>query len=169
MKQILIGCICSLIAVGIASAQEEWMPDSNLRQAVRDELGLPNEIPLQPAEMLRLTELEASSRQITDLTGLEHAIHLTYLGIARNAIQALTPLSGLIRLESIVGFDNEISDLTPLSNLTNLKWLDLGGCQISDHPNSRLNTIRRPSRSLEFDRRCNTLSTSDTTGRFVVG
>ena len=109
MKQILIGCICSLIAVGIASAQEEWMPDSNLRQAVRDELGLPNEIPLQPAEMRRLTRLEASSRQITDLTGLEHAIHLTYLGIARNAIQALTPLSGLIRLESIVGFDNEIS------------------------------------------------------------
>lgn len=132
MKQILIGCICVLIAVGIASAQEEWMPDPNLRQAVRDELGLPNEIPLQPAEMLRLTRLEASSRQITDLTGLEHAIHLTYLGIARNAIQAFTPLSGLIRLESIVGFDNKISDLTPLSNLTNLKWLDLGGCQISD-------------------------------------
>lgn len=132
MKQILIGCICALIAIGIASAQEEWMPDPSLRQAVRDELGLPNELSLQPAEMLRLTRLEASSRQITDLTGLEHAIHLTWLGIARNAIQNLTPLAELIRLERIVGFENEISDLTPLSNLTNLTWIDLGGCQISD-------------------------------------
>ena len=132
MKQILIGCICSLIAIGIAAAQEEWMPDPSLRQAVRDELGLPNEIPLRLAEMLRLTRLEASGRQITDLTGLEHATHLTWLGIARNAIQDLTPLAELIRLERIVGFDNAISDLTPLSNLTNLTWLDLGGCQISD-------------------------------------
>ena len=75
IKAFVVCLICLLFSAiyvyrGVA---EEWMPDVNLRQAVRAQLDLPVDISLTQLEMKRLTGLEAQSRQITDLTGLEHA------------------------------------------------------------------------------------------------
>ena len=41
MKQIFTVYLCLFITCGVALAQEEWMPDPNLRQAVREKLNLP--------------------------------------------------------------------------------------------------------------------------------
>ena len=86
---------------GAASAQEDWMPDPNLRQAVREELGLLDEMPLTQPVMNQLTALDATDSQITDLTGLEHAINLTWLGLGGNEIRNLRPLAGLNQLETL--------------------------------------------------------------------
>ena len=101
MKQILSVCLCFLIMCGFASAQEEWMPDPNLRQAVREALELPDEIPLTQATMLRLTVFNAISLGIKDLTGLEHATHLTWLNLGGNEIQDLSRLAGVPRLKGL--------------------------------------------------------------------
>ena len=58
MKPIyLVGLV--LILFGVASsvgmAQEEWMPDPNLRQAVREALELPDDVLLTQLEMKRVT------------------------------------------------------------------------------------------------------------------
>ena len=108
------------------------MPDVNLRQAVRDQLDLPVDIPLTQLEMKRLTGLEAHSRQITDLTGLEHATHLTWANLGGNEIHDIRPLSGLVRLEILYIWGTPLSDIRPLSNLTQLKELILPNNQIAD-------------------------------------
>ena len=120
------------ITSGIVSAQEDWMPDPSLRKAVREALKLPDDIPLTHLTMTPLTELGAVERQITDLTGLEHATNLTWLRLGVNEIRDISPLAGLIRLEALWIFVNPLSDISPLTNLVNLKTLDLGVCQISD-------------------------------------
>ena len=135
MKQIyilLIFFIGPCIVCGTASAQDEWMPDPNLRQAVQAALELPDDIPLTQLEMKRLTGLDAADSQLTDLTGLEHAMNLNWIGLGVNEIRDLSPLARLVRLEALWIFVNPLSDLSPLANLVNLKTLDLGACQISD-------------------------------------
>ena len=132
MRQIFIIGLCVLMVCSIASAQEEWMPDPNLRQAVREALELPDDTPLTQLLMNQLTKLDAAGSQITDLTGLEHAMNLTWLSVAGNEIRNLRPLAGLNQLETLYVWVNPISDISPLANLTRVKFLDLGGCQISD-------------------------------------
>ena len=115
----------------LASVEVE-IPDPNLERVIREKLALPDRILLTQADMLQLGNLDASNRQIKDLTGLEYAIHLTVLYLSQNEISDLTPLAGLSRLESLSLWDNPISDLSPLANLTELNYLHLGLCQISD-------------------------------------
>lgn len=132
MKQISIVCLYFLITCGVASAQEEWMPDPNLRQVIREALGLSESTSFKPEHLLHLTRLDGRDRRIVDVTGLEHATDLIWLNLARNEISDLQPLTELIRLKTLYLWVNPISDISPLTNLVNLKALDLGGCQISD-------------------------------------
>ena len=132
MRHIFTVGLCMLIVCSVASVQEGWMPDPNLRQAVRAALELPDDIPLTQLEMKRLTGLDAADSQLTDLTGLEHAMNLTWLDLGVNEIRDISPLAGLIRLEALWIFANPLSDLSPLANLVNLKTLDLGVCQIAN-------------------------------------
>ena len=127
----LIVIVLSLVC-GIASAQEEWMPDANLRQAVRDQLTLPANRPLLKADMKRLTGLAGRKRGITDLTGLEYATHLQWTNLGENEIRDISPLAALVHLEGLWIYVNPISNLSPLANLVNLKQLNLGICEISD-------------------------------------
>ena len=136
MKQFCKWWLCVFVVFGIASgvapAQEEWMPDANLRQSVREALELPDEVPLTQLLMNQLTGLDATDSQLTDLTGLEHAINLTWLSLGGNEIRNLRPLAGLNQLETLYIWVNPISDISPLVDLTQLRHLDLGGCEISD-------------------------------------
>ena len=136
MKQFCKWWLCVFVVFGIASdvtsAQEEWMPDPNLWQAVREALELPDEVPLTQLLMDQLTGLDAADSQITDLTGLEHAINLTWLSLGGNEIRNLRPLAGLNQLETLYIWVNPISDISSLVDLTQLRHLDLGGCEISD-------------------------------------
>ena len=132
MNRIFLVGLLLLMTCGVALAQEQWMPDPNLRQVVREALKLSNDIPLTRLEMNQLTGLEAVENQIMDLTGLEHAMSLTWLNLGVNKIRDLSPLAGLSRLEGLWIFVNPLSNLSPLANLVNLKTLDLGACQISD-------------------------------------
>ena len=129
-------CVCSFIILiywcSTASAQVVEIPDPNLENAIREKLSLPDESPLIQQEMLRLTRLSASKRQIKDLTGLEYATNLTGLSLHQNSISNLRSLAGLTHLKRLSLWGNPISDLSPLANLTELTGLDLGACQISD-------------------------------------
>ena len=140
----------------IAEAQDAstWMPDANLRGAVRSALGLANDEALEKEGMTQLTELWASKSNISDITGLEHATNLetlslwrnnisnsspiedltnlTYLRLARNNLVDISSLSGLTALTSLGLQHNNIVDVAPLANLVNLTWLRLAGNSITD-------------------------------------
>ena len=108
------------------------IPDPNLERVIREELGLLSETPITQLVMSHLIKLEAGHKQIADLTGLEHAIHLKELFLIVNQIRDITPLTGLTNLEVLYLSGNPISDLSPLSNLTQLQSLNLATIPIRD-------------------------------------
>ena len=132
MKQIFRYYLFIFILLGItcmASAQENWMPDPNLRQAIRDELGI---IEIKRDDMLRLTRLNGEDRQIKDLTGLELAINMDFLLLGFNPISDISPLSSLEQLRIFNMAVCQISDIRPLANLTRLESLHLHYNRIED-------------------------------------
>ena len=109
-------------------AQVVEIPDSNLEQAIRDQLNLeflvlPPDEPITQQDMLNLGWLDGRGRNITDLTGLEYATNLTHLYLCCNDIESVEPLVGLTKLLLLDLYLNRIQDATPLTNLVNLEKL----------------------------------------------
>ena len=116
------------------------VPDANLAAAVKQEIGAS----ITTHTMLNLTSLWALNRQITDLTGLEHAHNLWVLNLGAdsipgnrglvnsNAVSDFSPLEGLTRLAQLSLLKTPISDASALSKLTQLRVLVLDSTGISD-------------------------------------
>lgn len=79
-------------------AQKVGFADTNLEWVVRQELGRPNG-PLTYGDLQSLTTLDATSRGIVSLAGLEMARNLLTLNIASNLVTDIRPLLDLPDLE----------------------------------------------------------------------
>ena len=109
------------------------IPDINLATVVRDTLGLASNSQITQLDMLKLTKLEVwDNRNISDLTGLEHATHLQILTIHFNQVQDMTPLTELTKLKRVQLTGNQISNIPSLLGMKQLTALGLGANQISD-------------------------------------
>ena len=113
-------------------AQTVNIPDTDLREAIEEALGKASGARITAEEMVTLTRIDAGSRDISDLTGLESAINLEVLELRQNTISDISPLTRLVRLHRLGLQDNAISDLTPLAGLINLNSLSLEGNVVSD-------------------------------------
>ncbi|MCL0102701.1 leucine-rich repeat domain-containing protein, partial [Dehalococcoidia bacterium] len=120
------------LSIGDPPAEVVIFPDPNLEAAIRDELGIGPGVGIYRSHLERLTELSASNRGISVLTGLEYAANLTELYLSNNQITDISPLSNLTNLTELSLRGNQIVDISPLSNLTNLTWLGLWNNQIAD-------------------------------------
>ena len=107
------------------------IPDKNFEKAIRETLNKPAGN-ITAADMNRITRIDGFGYSIKNLSGIEYAKNLTYLGLLVNEISDISPLSGLSKLEAIYLPDNEISDISPLSRLTDMRTLVLDSNQISD-------------------------------------
>ncbi len=143
----------------LADEIEVVFPDKGLEDAVRRERyvvddKIPYDGPLTRGHLKRMKELEAYDEAIEDLTGLEHAVNLTFVGLWRNQTCGVSPLASLTKLTALyldrnesndvsplasltnltaLGIHEGPSDITPLASLTNLKELYLGGNNIGDY------------------------------------
>ena len=108
------------------------VPNVNLAAAVRKALNLAPGDALTTLLMLELTFLGARDRQITDLTGLEYAIHLAQLYLPDNTISDISPISGLAKLRALYLNSNNITDVPSLAGLTQLTTLLLERNNITD-------------------------------------
>ena len=96
------------------------IPDSNLATVIRETLGMaPGDIITQLA-MLSLDNFDAGGRQITNLTGIEHATNINWLILVDNKIHNITPLAGLTKLRGLHLSGNSVSDISPLVTNTGL-------------------------------------------------
>ncbi len=120
-----------LLAFGTVGYGQVEIPDPNLRKAIETALGKEAGEAITKAEMETLTRLEAHEREVSDITGIEHAVELTELFLGGNQISDISPLQNLKKLSNVNLSWNQISDLSPLSDLT-ITWLGLAGNQISD-------------------------------------
>ena len=104
------------------------IPDSNLLAALLTQLT----DPIVPEDMESLTNLSASNRSISDLTGLETATSLTNLTLSNNNIDDLELLEELTSLTDLNLSNNQIVDVSPLEELASLEGLNLSNNQIED-------------------------------------
>ena len=126
----VIFLLFSCLTPHFVSAQVVRVPDANLAEALRDALHLAPNAPITRQDMQKLRVMDASNRQIKNLTGLVHAKQLVELYLHENQIRGIIPLAGLTELRLLTLWINQISDLGPLAGLTQLVALDLGGNQI---------------------------------------
>jgi len=105
--------------------------DPNLEAAVREAIDKPNG-DIYQSDLLGLTSLNAFSRGIVNIAGLEHCINLENLMLEYNNIVDLKPLSNLNNLHELWLRNNKINDINPLSSLTNLRVLCLDSNEISN-------------------------------------
>ena len=126
-------CIFFCIVCSLAHAVD-WMPDAHLEQAIREELEIPDEIPIHPGDMAGLLNLflREIEHDIRSLKGLEYAVNLKFLVIDRSQVSDLTPLARLENLRVLKLFSNRITDITPLAGLVNLELLILSNNPITD-------------------------------------
>ena len=124
------------VRVIVADEEDQVViPDANLRAAIADTLGKASSALITVAEMKALLRLDANEASISDLTGLEFATNLTWLGLSDNQIVDLSALKGLTKLEVLGLSGNQITDISALAGLTKLWWLGLDGLrgnQITD-------------------------------------
>ncbi len=130
---ILAICVMFFALHFSATAQEVVnIPDPNLRAAIENALGKDAGAIVTKAEMETLTTLRGDSANISNLSGIEAATHLTWLNLYNNELSDITSLSGLTHLTWLRLSSNKLSDITPLSGLTNLTNLNLYNNALSD-------------------------------------
>ena len=112
--------------------------DANLAAAVHSSLGIASGTPISDSDMLLLTTLNAESKGITNLSGLERATNLRTVHLYDNAISDLSPLSALPKIYTLEVAGNQISDLRPLSGLSSLRYLSLGGTYWANTPQEKI-------------------------------
>ena len=124
----------SNVPVHPEDTQTHWMPDPALRAAIREELGLPETVPLTKEDMQGLKRLNAEGKGIADIKGLEFAQNLVslHLGDEGNYVVDLSPLATLTSLRNLNVGGNQVANLRPLVNLTNLTGLSLWNNQVTD-------------------------------------
>ncbi|GAG04355.1 unnamed protein product, partial [marine sediment metagenome] len=88
-------------------------PDPNLETAIREAIGKPSG-DIYQSDLDNLTSLDADSRNIIDLTGLEHCTSLTNLRFMSNQISDISPVSNLTSLTGLFLISNQISDISPV-------------------------------------------------------
>ena len=140
--------LVSVVSHGQEVPTEEWMPDANLRAVVedilREEVGLPENIPLQKEHMALLVNIVEDNRGIRSLQGLEFAINLEELDVYRNQIEDIRPLANLPKLRRLILWHNQVSDLSPLASIATLSDFDISNNPISDlRPLSKLTELWR--------------------------
>ena len=117
-------------AIGPSRPIKDLISDAGLAAAVRKTLGLALNVPITKQNIQRLTTLDATDRQITNLTGLEYATQLEALTLSGNQIRDISPLAKLTRLQVLRLNNNKIRYVSALSGLTRLKELRLAGNNI---------------------------------------
>ncbi len=108
------------------------IPDTNLRKSVEQALRKAGAAIITADEMASLQVLDATNRNIYNLTGLEHATNLRELGLAANSISDISTVARLTNLTLLDLRDNLISNISPLTGLTNLTALGLGQNNITN-------------------------------------
>ena len=105
--------------------------DSNLEKAVRSTINKPNGVILK-SDVVKITQINAASKTITDISGLENLTNLNTINLSNNQITDISELNGLTNLTVLNLEGNRIIDISELNGLTNLTNLDLFANEIID-------------------------------------
>ena len=107
------------------------IPDANLKKEILKQLGKSSgEVTVGEAK--KVVYLDAPTKGISNLKGLEYFTSLKMLNLKFNQISDVNALKGLTKLTMLFLDFNQISDISALKGLTQLTLLVLNNNQISD-------------------------------------
>ncbi len=141
---LFIASLAALVVLSIvylfaaAGSDAVEFADDGLEAAVREAVGEEAEF-VTPAQLERMTELDASERGIERLDGIEQLPNLAVLDLRGNLVEDLSPLSQLERLRVLNLRENGIVDLAAagvesLAGLPELQVLNLRHNRGPSHP-----------------------------------
>ncbi len=111
---------------------ETFITDSNLEKAIKNQLGISETKGLTIENISAIGSLAAQGNHISNLKGLEYASKLTELNISDNEVTDLSYLKDIGSLETLIADGNEIESIAALTNLNRLKWVNLGDNRLAD-------------------------------------
>lgn len=106
-------------------------PDANLENVIRETISKPTG-DIYAEDLCELVVLDAISKDITSIEGLQFCFNLVSLDLCVNKIIDISPLQSLTSIYLLDLTGNTINDITPLQNLTMLNYLLIGGNNISN-------------------------------------
>jgi len=107
-----------------ARAQDLPFSDPGLDAAIREALQKPNG-PFTEQDLLSLTNLDASNRNISNVDGLDAARNLILLDLSGNNLSSLTLPAGLTNLNSLFLVKNSLTNFVLPPSLIHLVQIDL--------------------------------------------
>ena len=107
-------------------------PDPNLDAAVRAAIGKPEPDQIYASDLATLTVLNAGSKGITHLDGLQYATNLVNLELGGDHVTTITPIGQLTKLTGLGLWGCQVTTITPLANCKELAYVELGGNHVSD-------------------------------------
>lgn len=128
---------CAVIAVALASsvtpvlAQTVSIPDPGLNAAIRTALRIPV-APLTVQDLLTLTNLDASLRNVRITTGLESASNLVSLDLRINVLTNFPIPATFTKLSVLDVSFNPLRSISIPGSLTNLVSLTIEACGLTD-------------------------------------
>ncbi|PKN94566.1 MAG: hypothetical protein CVU44_05645 [Chloroflexi bacterium HGW-Chloroflexi-6] len=105
--------------------------DPNLEAAIREKIDQPT-APLSRLDLLAITDLDASGRDIKRLDGIEALRRLAVLNLADNVVEDLSPLANLSMLSELNLQNNQIFDLEFI-NFNQITHLPLRSLSLRDN------------------------------------
>src|SRR6185436_9094893 len=128
--------VASLRAQGVSVitfplAQAVSIPDPGLNAAVRETLQIPTG-PLTEPDLLRLIDLDASSRDVTSVEGLAAARNLERLFLDSNGLTDFSLPGTLTNLIELNLSFNPLTNCSLPSGLANLATLNIGFCLLTE-------------------------------------
>src|SRR5688572_16255619 len=107
LRALKLGLLLAALIIS-PGAQEVFIPDAGLNAAIRDSLHKPGG-PLTQQDLLSLTNLDASRREIRSIEGLEAAHNLAFIDLNQNHLASFTVPGALTELRAI---DLSVNGLT---------------------------------------------------------
>ncbi|WP_415331676.1 leucine-rich repeat domain-containing protein, partial [Clostridium perfringens] len=111
------------------------IPDKNLEKALKDKLfgNEDSSNPITKDALLKITTLDLSDMNISNLEGIQNCENLVTLYLSLNQISNIEPLKGLTNLTTLKLNSNQISNIEVLKGLINLKSLDLSDNKLNNN------------------------------------
>lgn len=131
----ILGVLTLAIALHAETAPATLVPDEALAKALREQLGLDEDVQITESHLKdeKFVSFSARSKEIEDISGIEHATFLRYLDLYGNSISDISPLASLTEVQYLdLSLNNDITDASDISPLVKLNTLSIAGTKVSD-------------------------------------
>lgn len=108
------------------------IPDVNLEKCIRRQYDVAPGSPITNKVLESIQALQCAASEISDLTGMEHAINLTSVNLYQNKLTSLAPLANSSKLVDINVGNNKLVSLKGLENSPKIQILNASNNLLTD-------------------------------------